>query len=151
MIFRVAFASMNIDPAPILYKLGQIEVLQEQCNPQSILDGRGAIRSWIPKEPIREFTLLDFQRGKIRGNHFHPEFVEYFLVIRGLVAIHTFDKVKNVPILKIASDGFCFRTPIGVPHAVEAIDRSTCISLITKPWDECSKPIIYEAIRESGS
>lgn len=138
---------MSTSPSKYLYRFGQIEVLEEKCNPLTILDGRGAIQSWIPSEVIREFTLLEFLPGKIRGNHFHPEFVEYFLVVEGLVALHTFDNVTNTSLTKVAAKGFCFRTPIGVPHAVEAINNSTCISLITKPWDDCESPIIYESVR----
>jgi hypothetical protein len=46
----------------------------------------------------------------------------------------------------LASKGVCFKTPPNTAHAVHAITESTCISLLTKPWDQCEKPIIYEDI-----
>jgi dTDP-4-dehydrorhamnose 3,5-epimerase-like enzyme len=122
---------------------GRIEILTPICNPSTITDGRGAIFSWVPEDSIREFTMLFFWPGKVRGNHFHPEFTEYFLVVDGEVALFTVDPDTGKQIVMLCGKGFCFRTPPGVPHAVQAISSATCVSLITKPWDETKQPIIY--------
>lgn len=58
--------------------LGNIEILASSCNISTVQDGRGGIFTWIPQVPIVEFNLLYFHPNKIRGNHFHPEFMEYF-------------------------------------------------------------------------
>ena len=126
--------------------LGSIELLPGNCNPETVSDGRGGIFSWVPEDDIKEFAFLFFNPGKIRGNHFHPEFVEYFLVVDGAVLVSTIDANTNQLISKIAGVGTCFRTPIGVSHAVQAIVASKCISFLTKPWDECSQPIIYTEV-----
>ena len=126
--------------------LGSIELLPGNCNPATVSDGRGGIFSWVPEDDIKEFAFLFFNPGKIRGNHFHPEFVEYFLVVDGAVLVSTIDVNTNQLISKIAGVGTCFRTPIGVSHAVQAIVASKCISFLTKPWDECSEPIIYTEV-----
>jgi dTDP-4-dehydrorhamnose 3,5-epimerase-like enzyme len=126
--------------------LGSIELLSGSCNPATVSDGRGGIFSWVPEDDIKEFAFLFFNPGKIRGNHYHPEFVEYFLVVEGAVLVSTIDVKTNNIISKMAGVGTCFRTPIGVSHAVQAIVASKCISFLTKPWDECVEPIIYTEI-----
>jgi dTDP-4-dehydrorhamnose 3,5-epimerase-like enzyme len=124
-------------------KFGQIEILTPICNPSTITDGRGAIFSWVPDDPIQELTMLFFWPGKVRGNHFHPEFTEYFLVVDGEVALFTVDPETGKQIVMLCGKGFCFRTPPGVPHAVQAISSATCVSFITKPWGEAKQPIVY--------
>jgi mannose-6-phosphate isomerase-like protein (cupin superfamily) len=127
-----------------MHKLGNIEVFESSCNITTVQDGRGAIFTWLPKEPIVEFNLLYFLPNKIRGNHFHPEFIEYFLIVEGSVVMVTKDPETGKEINMLASKGICFRTPANTPHAVHAITDATCVSLLTKPWDDCQKPIIYE-------
>ncbi len=127
-------------------KLGDIEILRSACNLTTIKDGRGAIFTWIPDEPILEFNMLHFNPCKVRGNHFHPEFTEYFLVVDGIVVMITKDPVSGKEINMQASSGTCFKTPPNTPHAVYAITQSICISMLTKQWDECVPPIIHEDI-----
>ena len=129
-----------------MQKLGNIEILQSTCNISTIQDGRGAIFTWLPTEPIVEFNMLYFLPNKIRGNHFHPEFTEYFLIVDGSVVMVTKDPKTGQEVNMLASKGVCFKTPPNTAHAVHAITESTCISLLTKPWDQCAKPIIYEDI-----
>ena len=129
-----------------MQKLGNIEILQSTCNTSTIQDGRGAIFTWLPSEPIVEFNMLYFLPNKIRGNHFHPEFTEYFLIVDGSVVMVTKDPKTGEEVNMLASKGVCFKTPPNTAHAVHAITESTCISLLTKPWDQCEKPIIYEDI-----
>ena len=123
---------------------GAIEILTPECDVTTLSDGRGAIFSWIPQESIKEFTLLYFHANKLRGNHYHPEFTEYFLVLSGSIALITVDTDSGKQISMLAGEGFCFKTPPHVPHLVQAITEAKCISLITKPWDECTHPIIYK-------
>jgi dTDP-4-dehydrorhamnose 3,5-epimerase-like enzyme len=127
-------------------KLGDISIIESSCNIKTIQDGRGAIFTWLPDEEIVEFNMLYFLPNKIRGNHFHPEFTEYFLVVDGTVVMVTKDSETNKEINMHASKGVCFKTPPNVPHAVHAITQSICISLLTKQWDKCDKPIVYEDI-----
>ena len=126
--------------------LGDIELLSAACNISTVQDGRGAIFTWIPDQPIVEFNMLYFLPNKIRGNHFHPEFTEYFLVVDGTVVMVTKDPKTGKEINMHASRGVCFRTPPNTPHAVHAITQSICISMLTKEWDKCNPPIIHEDI-----
>jgi len=125
-------------------KLGNIEVLSASCNISTVQDGRGAIFTWLPDQPVLEFNLLYFLPNKIRGNHYHPEFVEYFLIVEGSVVMVTTDPETGKEINMHASRGVCFRTPPGTAHAVHAITEAVCISMLTKPWDVCDRPIVYE-------
>ena len=127
-------------------KLGRIEILSSSCNISTVQDGRGAILTWLPDLPIVEFNMLYFLPNKIRGNHYHPEFVEYFLVISGSVIMVTKDPDTGKEINVQAGAGICFRTPPNTPHAVHAITDSICVSMLTKQWDKCSPPIIYEDV-----
>jgi len=127
-------------------KLGAIEILDSTCNISTVKDLRGGIFTWIPKEPIVEFNLLYFSPGKVRGNHQHPEFIEYFLIVDGTVVVVTKRPSDGSELIMHASKGTCFRTPKGVSHAVHAITNATCVSLLTKAWDDCSAPIIHEEL-----
>jgi len=124
-------------------KLGNIDIIMASCNIKTVQDGRGAIFTWLPDTPILEFNLLYFQPNKIRGNHHHPEFVEYFLIVQGSVVMVTRDPATGKELNMHASQGICFRTPPNTPHAVHAITESVCISMLTKPWDQCDRPIVY--------
>ena len=76
-------------------KLGNIDILDASCNISTVQDGRGAIFTWLPSEPIVEFNMLYFHPNKIRGNHYHPEFTEYFLIVEGSVVMVTKDPVTK--------------------------------------------------------
>ena len=125
-------------------KLGNIEILPSSCNLSTLKDGRGAILTWVPDLPILEFNMLYFNPNKIRGNHFHPEFTEYFLVISGAVMLVTKDAETGGEISMQAGAGVCFRTPPNTVHAVHAITDSVCVSMLTKPWETCNPPIVHE-------
>ena len=128
--------------------MGDIEVLSSECNIDTVNDGRGGIFTWIPDENIEEFNLLYFLPGKVRGNHQHPEFVEYFLVTEGSVVLVTKNNKTNKPLNMLASKGTCFRIPCNTSHAINAISEATCISLLTKTWDSCEYPIIQDDLIE---
>lgn len=123
---------------------GALEILDPMCNLTTIKDGRGGIFSWVPQDDIKEWSMLYFNPNKVRGNHYHPEFTEYFLIADGAVVVITKDPETGKEINMLMGKGMCFRTPPGVPHAVHAIEPSICISFLTKPWDDCESPIIFE-------
>lgn len=127
-------------------KFGNIEILPSSCNPTTVMDGRGGIFSWVPTDAIKEFNLLYFRPNKVRGNHYHPEFVEYFLVVDGCGAMITKDPKDGSDMVLQMSEGTCVRIPKNTPHAFQAITAAKCISLLTKPWDDCDPPIVFENI-----
>ena len=60
-----------------------IKAFKPACNLNTIRDGRGAIFTFVPDQPILEWTHQFIKAGKIRGNHCHPEFDEYILLVDG--------------------------------------------------------------------
>jgi len=130
----------------MISKLGNIDVLSASCNISTVRDGRGGIFTWVPNIPIAEFNMLYFLPNKIRGNHYHPEFTEYILIVSGAVVMVTKDLETGEELNMQAGQGICFRIPPNTPHAVYAITNAICISLLSKPWDECKSPIIYKDI-----
>lgn len=125
-------------------KLGNIEILTPSCNMSTVQDGRGGIFTWVNEQPILEFNMLYFHPSKVRGNHYHPHFTEYFLVVDGTVLLVTRDPDTGADLNLHAGRGTCFRVPAGTPHAIHAITEAVCISLLTKPWDESDPPIVHE-------
>jgi len=119
----------------------KMEIFFPSCNVDTVKDGRGGIFTWIPQDKIVEFNLLYFAPGATRGNHYHPEFVEYSLIVEGSGIIVNRDKLGNERIIHV-SKGSCVRFPPGVIHAIYAITNLTVIALLTKPWDDCKVPIV---------
>lgn len=126
----------------------KIEILQPSCNLHTVWDGRGGIFTWVPKDKISEFNILYFQPGKTRGNHYHPEFIEYFLVVDGQGIMVSKDSPEAPDEIIHMSKGMCVRTPIGVSHAFYAITPVTAVAMITKPWDECHPPIVQMTVMD---
>lgn len=125
---------------------GKISILRGEADASTLIDGRGAIFTWVPGKDIKEFNLLIFEPGKVRGNHFHPEFTEYFMVVDGLVAIFTEQIDGTLPINTLAGPGFVFKAEPFAPHAIRSITSAKCVSMITKPWLECDTPIVYSSL-----
>ncbi len=130
---------------------GGIEILLSKSNPETLKDGRGGIFTWIPDEDIREFNLVYFNAGKIRGNHYHPEFTEYFMVVEGTIAVFTLNPENGEVMNMLLGEGSVIKSAPFVPHAIQAITDAKCVALITKPWDECATPIIYVDLLNSST
>lgn len=120
----------------------KIQILIPSCNLDTLRDGRGGIFTWVPQDAVKEFNLLYFQPGKTRGNHYHPEFNEYFLVVEGSGVMVTKDSEDAPEELIHMSKGMCVRTPMGVVHTFYAITSVTAVAMLSKPWDECKPPIV---------
>ena len=121
-----------------------IKVFKPNCNLNTIKDGRGAIYSYVPKQPIMEWTHQYINAGKIRGNHCHPEFDEYILLVEG----HGVEVEKNIDTGEERfiqmSEGTCIYIPKGTYHVFMAVTDCKSISFLTKAWDDCDQPIIHE-------
>jgi mannose-6-phosphate isomerase-like protein (cupin superfamily) len=123
-----------------------IEVLKPECNLETVLDGRGGIFTWYPKEPIVEFNMIYFNPGKIRGLHYHPEFVEYSLVLSGngtfvyRDSLHDKLSEKNIHLSK----GTCVRIEKNTYHTIYSINEMTIVAMITKKWNDCVNPILRD-------
>ena len=118
--------------------------LTPTCNLDTVRDGRGAIFTFIPKDPIVEFNHLFINANKIRGNHFHPEFDEYFLLVSGEAVAVTRDSPDSKEEFIYLSKGQGILTPKGTSHVIHAITDCEAVAMLTKKWDESTPPIIHE-------
>ena len=130
----------------ILFECDQtgLKILRPTVNLDTVRDGRGAILTWVPEEPIVEFNLLNFRPSMVRGMHYHNHFVEYSLCVDGEgMFVYRIDKddpssEKSLHITK----GFCVRTPKEVVHTIYSISELSLIAMLTKQWDKSQPPII---------
>ena len=74
--------------------------------------------------------------------YIHPKFPDK-LTWNKKCMINNLKETKKV-INMLCGEGSVFKSAPKVPHAIIAITPAKCLSLITKPWDECTVPIIYE-------
>ena len=93
-----------------------IKIINPSCNLNTIRDGRGAIFSYVPKKPIMEWTHQFIKAGKIRGNHCHPEFDEYYLLTSGEGVLVWQEDDNSKERFIYLTRGQCTRTPKGVKH-----------------------------------
>ena len=122
----------------------KIEKLLPTCNLNTVRDGRGGIFTFIPKDPIVEFNFNIIKAGKIRGNHHHPEFDEYFLLTSGEGVLVTNDPISRKEDFIYLSKGQCTYTPKGESHVFVAISDCEAVVMLTKKWDDCKNPIIHQ-------
>ena len=122
----------------------KIEKLSPTCNLDTIRDGRGGIFTFYPEDPIVEMNFNIVKTGKIRGNHYHPEFDEYYLLVSGQGVLVTKDGPSAEDEFVYLSPGHCVRTPKNTSHVFLAITDCTLIVLLTKKWDDCKQPIVHE-------
>ena len=122
----------------------KIEKLNPFCNLATVKDGRGGIFTFTPKDPIVEFNHLFIRASKIRGNHFHPEFDEYFLLVSGEGVMVTKDSPDAKEEFIYLSKGQCVMTPKGTSHVLYAITDCEAVAMLTKKWDDCNPPIVHE-------
>ena len=121
-----------------------VTIIMPTCNLETVKDGRGGIFTWLPKEPLVEFNMLYFNPGKVRGFHFHPEFIEYLLVVNGNGTLVYRDDANDKKTEKFIhlSKGICTRTDKNTYHTVYAITEMTIVAMLTKRWYHSNPPII---------
>ena len=121
----------------------KIRKIDPACNLDTVRDGRGGIFTFYPEKPIVEFNFLYINKGKVRGNHYHHEFDEYYLFTDGnAIVVSKSDDGKEEFIY--AGKGDCLFVPQGVVHVTYAVTDVQMVSGLTKKWDDCEKPIVHE-------
>lgn len=122
----------------------RMKAFKPNCNLSTVKDGRGAIFSFVPDQPIVEWTHQFINKGKIRGNHCHPEFDEYILLVDGEGIEIEKDTETGEEQYIYMSKGTCVYIPRGTSHVFLAITNCQSVSFLTKKWDDCDKPIVHE-------
>lgn len=121
----------------------RIKKLEHRANLDTVRDGRGGIFTFYPDKPVVEFNFHFVNKGKIRGNHYHPELDEYYLFTDGNAVVVTKDAAGKEEFLYVGK-GDCVYVPQGVSHVVYAITDFNLVTLLTKKWDDCETPIVHE-------
>ena len=122
---------------------GKIQLFNPSCNLNTINDGRGAIFSFVPDVPIVEWTHQFIKAGKARGNHCHPEFDEYIMLVDGAGVEVEKDTKTDKEHFIYMNQGICIFIPKGTYHVFLAISDCQSVSFLTKRWDDCKRPIVH--------
>jgi dTDP-4-dehydrorhamnose 3,5-epimerase-like enzyme len=122
----------------------KMKSFKPSCNLSTIRDGRGAIFSFVPAAPIMEWTHQFIKAGKIRGNHCHPEFDEYIMLVDGVGVEVEVDIETGKENFIYMNKGECIYIPRGTYHVFMAISECQSVSFLTKRWDDCERPIVHQ-------
>jgi len=120
----------------------KLKKIDPSCNLATIRDGRGGIFTYYPEKPIVEFNFQFINKGKIRGNHYHPEFDEYYLITEGQGVMVTKDESKEE--FLYVGKGDCIFVPRNTSHVLYAITNCNIVTFLNKKWDDCETPIVHE-------
>jgi dTDP-4-dehydrorhamnose 3,5-epimerase-like enzyme len=112
-------------------------------NLNTVLDGRGGIFTYVPKEAILEFNYIVTNKTSKRGFHFHEEFTEYILVVKGSVIYVELSEGKawEDSDFLMLGPGECVCFPPGCAHTLVPLEDCALVALLTKKWDDCKAPI----------
>ena len=121
-----------------------MKAFRPRCNLSTVKDGRGAIFSFVPEAPIAEWTHQFIKASKSRGNHCHPEFDEYILLVDGEGVEVEKDTETDEKQFIYMSKGTCIFIPRNTYHVFLAITDCQSVSFLTKRWEDCKQPIIHE-------
>ncbi len=99
-------------------------------------DERGAITNILEK-PISHVAIITSIKGAIRGNHYHPEQVQYVYLVSGRYeSISKSMKDKDAKEEKVIVDPGCLViTPPMVAHVMNFIEDSVFLNLTTGQRD----------------
>ncbi len=121
----------------------KIQKVTPSCNLATVRDGRGGIFTFYPKKPIVEFNFQFINKNTLRGNHYHPEFDEYYLFTDGNGVVVSKDDNGKEEFIYVGA-GDCVYIPQGVSHVTYAITDIKYVTFLTKKWDDCERPIVKE-------
>lgn len=118
---------------------GKIVLLEPGISDRAV-DQRGAIYSYIPQDSIVEFVYIHTKQGTVRGQHYHEEFDEYIMLVHGEgIYIEPLENGTNRKI--IMAPGQTIYIPKNTAHTFVPLTDCKSISMLTKTWDSCSKPM----------
>lgn len=117
------------------------------CNVATVEDGRGGIFTYLPDEPIVEFNYMFIRAGKQRGHHFHPHFDEYFLLVSGSALFLWREQGTDESHQFLLAPGQCVLNRAGSAHRLMAIEDCQAIAMLTRKWDDCDPPIVFDAVK----
>ena len=117
----------------------KIRKIDPACNLDTVRDGRGGIFTFLPDTPIVEFNFQFVNKGKIRGNHYHPEFDEYYLFTDGNAVVVTKGDDGKEEFLYVGK-GDCVYIPQGVRMSPTPSPIFNIVTFLTKNGTTASSP-----------
>lgn len=99
-------------------------------------DERGIISN-ILEEPINHVAIITSKAGSVRGNHYHPDQIQYVYLISGRYEDLSKDiKNENAKIeSRIIKPGCLVITPPMIAHAMKFLEDSIMLNLTTDNRD----------------
>ncbi len=112
-------------------------------------DERGTLREVTRGHQWQQLNEYERKKGCVVGNHYHKELEEFFFIIRGKakVKIYHVDTKKTEEFLANSGDAFIVSTH--EVHALEFLEDTIFITLLSKNFDE-QNPDIYKKIILEG-
>lgn len=92
-------------------------------------DKRGAIIDILEGVPIKHIGLVTFEKGVIRGNHYHKNQIQYSYLLEGEIKLVTKDVSSGKIYTKITKPGELVSIPAGVIHTYVATKKSSMVVL----------------------
>ena len=99
-------------------------------------DERGIIANILEK-PISHIAIITSKKGSIRGNHYHPDQVQYEYLISGRYESVSKDinKKDSKVEKRIVEPGSLVTTPKMIAHAMRFLEDSVMLNLTTGQRD----------------
>src|ERR1035437_1084701 len=103
-------------------------------------DGRGVIEGVVNFGHWKEINLITSEAGMQRGNHYHKNTVELFLIIEGRIRVIA-QQVESGHFIGERDDrvflaGDAFLVEPYTNHTFEVIERSRWINVLSEPVDQ---------------
>lgn len=92
-------------------------------------DERGAIIDILEDVPIKHVGLVAFEKGVVRGNHYHKKQTQYSYLLEGEIRLVTRKASGGKVVTKITKPGDFISIPPGFIHTYIATQKSSIIVL----------------------
>ena len=92
-------------------------------------DKRGAIIDILEGVPIKHVGFVTFEKGIVRGNHYHKKQTQYTYVLEGEIKLVTTKASGGKVTTKITKPGDFISIPPGFIHTYIAIKKSSIVVL----------------------
>jgi len=112
-------------------------------------DKRGTLEGLINFGEWKEINLISSLAGVERGNHYHKETLELFIILEGKINV-ILEKVKDGKLVgskaeRIVKEGDVFLIDPFVNHTFRVLDKAKWINVLSKKIDP-KNPDIYQNI-----
>jgi len=118
---------------------GKIKILEPDIGEKAV-DHRGAIFSYVPKDPIVEVVYIKSNPTGVRGKHYHKHFDEYIMMVQGEGIYYEPLEDGNERKIIIGA-GQTIYIPKYTPHTFWPLTECKSVSMLTAKWNDFEDPI----------